>query len=93
MSIFLVTSYAPITSNDNILNIPIFVWVYSPNLSDLLRPVDARSIILGIFDPFIPYLPHKISSSWARYIYFEKKLPLNLMCFKLPSEYGRLITL
>ena len=51
---FLATSHAPITTNENLQNKPYFCLVLLANLADLLIPVDARSIILGIFDPFSP---------------------------------------
>ena len=45
------TSHDPITANHNLANKPSFLVLLS-NLEDILRPVDDRSIILGIFDPF-----------------------------------------
>ena len=50
----LATLHAPITANENLSNKPYFCLGLLANLEDLLRPVDARSIILGIFDPFSP---------------------------------------
>ena len=49
---FLATSYDSITSDDNSANKPYFCLSLLANLADILRPVDARLIVLGIFDPF-----------------------------------------
>ena len=51
---FLATSHAPINANENLENKPYFCLNLLANLVDLLRLVDARPIILGIFIPFIP---------------------------------------
>ena len=51
---FLATSHAPITANKNLSNHSYFFLDLLANLADLLRQVDARSISLGIFDPFSP---------------------------------------
>ena len=51
---FLATSHAPIAANENLENKSYFYLFLLANLTDLLRTVDARSIILGIFDPFSP---------------------------------------
>ena len=51
---FLATSHDPITDNENLENIPYICLVLLANLVDLLIPVDAGSIILGIFDPLSP---------------------------------------
>ena len=48
----LATSHAPINANGNLANKPYFCLGLLANLEDLLRPVDDRLIILGIFDPF-----------------------------------------
>ena len=50
----LATSNAPINSNENLSNKPYFGLSLLANLEYLLKPVDARSIILGIFYPFSP---------------------------------------
>ena len=44
------TSHAPTTANYNLGNKPYFCLDLLANLEDLLRPVDARSIILGILN-------------------------------------------
>ena len=51
---FLATSHDTITANENVANKPKQCLGLFANLADLLIPVDARSIILGIFDPFFP---------------------------------------
>ena len=51
MGRLLSTSHDPTTSNDNSSNKPFFLGLLF-NLSDLLIPVDSRSSIFGIFDPF-----------------------------------------
>ena len=50
------TSHATINANDNIENKPHFCLDLLANLEHLLRSVDPRLIILGIFDPFSPLL-------------------------------------
>ena len=52
---FLATSHASITANENLENKPYFSSNLLANLADILRLVDARPIILGIFDPFYPF--------------------------------------
>ena len=52
MGSLLSTAYAPITANENLENKPYLCLVLLAKLADLLVPVDARSILLGIFDPF-----------------------------------------
>ena len=58
------------------------------NLSDLLRPVDSRSIILEIFDPFSPSkygIPlSALDDCW------EKQTLFNFDMFWTPSESRRL---
>ena len=49
---FLATSHYPITDNENLANKPFVCLGLLANLTDLLRPVDDISIILGIFDTF-----------------------------------------
>ena len=56
---FLATAHAPITMNDNLENKPYFGLVLLANLADLLIPVDARSIVSGIFYPFTPLSPSR----------------------------------
>ena len=53
---FLITSHVPINDNENLATKPYFCLVSLANLSDLLRPVGAKSIILGIFVSFSPSL-------------------------------------
>ena len=53
---FLTTSHAPITANENLVNKPYFCLGLLANLTDLLRPVDSRLIILDIFDAVSPSL-------------------------------------
>ena len=76
---FLATSHDPITANDNLENIPYICLVLLANLADLLRPVDAGSIILDIFDPLSP-LRYGIPMVELGDC-LEKKLCSNLMCF------------
>ena len=52
--VFLAIYHAQITANDNFANKPYFCLILLANLADLLRLVDARSIISGIFDIFSP---------------------------------------
>ena len=49
---FLATSHAPITDNKNLTNKPYICLSLLANLADIMRLVDARTIILDIFDPF-----------------------------------------
>ena len=81
------TSYATATANENLANKPYFGgWVLA-NLEYLLRLVDARSIILGVLIPFLPYIPREMASHWYCWIIFERnKVSLYLMCFKLPLK-------
>ena len=60
---FLETPHAPTTDDDNLVNELYFCLSLLANLTDILRPVDGRSIILVIFDltlyykdPFSPSL-------------------------------------
>ena len=53
---FLATSHAPITANGNLSNKPYLWLVLLVNLTDLLRPVDSISIVLGFF-PLSPLYP------------------------------------
>ena len=62
---FLATSHALINDNDNLSNKSYFCLGLLANLEDLLIPVDARSIILGIFDPVLYSEYH---SSTLRYV-------------------------
>ena len=48
------TSHTPITANYNLAKKTYFCMGLLANLADLLRPVDPRSTILVIFDPFSP---------------------------------------
>ena len=48
------TSHALLTDNDNLENKPYVCLGLLDNLADLLVVFDARSIIIGIFDPFSP---------------------------------------
>ena len=49
---FLATSHSPITSNESSPIKAYLFWVLLANLAYLLRPVDSRLVILGIFDAF-----------------------------------------
>ena len=51
---FLATAHATITDNENLENEAYICLGLLVNLADLLRPVDTRSIVLGIFDSFSP---------------------------------------
>ena len=51
--VFLSNSQYPITDNETLSNNPYF-WGLLSNLEDILIPVDAISIMLGIFDPVYP---------------------------------------
>ena len=48
------TSHAPNTANDDLLNKTYFCLGLLSNLADLLRSVDARLVMLVIFDSFYP---------------------------------------
>ena len=50
----LATSHVPINSSQNLSNKPYFCLGLLSNPTDILRPVDARSFILGIFHLFYP---------------------------------------
>ena len=69
----------------------IYIWFLLANLEDILRPVNARSIILGIFDPFYHKLDGNplgaLDECWAKRTLFQFDL------FKTYSEAGRLINL
>ena len=52
--IFLATTHAPITDNQNLEYRPYFGLDLLDNLADLLLVVDVRSILLSIFYPFSP---------------------------------------
>ena len=83
----LATSHDPITANKNLSNKPYFYLGLLSNLEYLLRPVDAGSIILEIFDPFSTYIPRKMASHWECWNILEQnKQSLNLMCFGLPRK-------
>ena len=80
----LATLYAPITSNYNISHKQYLCLGLFFNLADILIPVYARSIILGMFDPFFP---REISSNWVHWMIVERnELDLNLICFELPQK-------
>ena len=54
------------------------------NLKDLLRPVGTRSIILGIF---IPFILQYMASHWLSCMISDQNiLYLNFMCFELPRK-------
>ena len=53
---FLAASHAPITANGDLSNKLYFCLGLLSNLAYIMIPVDARSIILGIFYPFHPSL-------------------------------------
>ena len=87
----LTTSHAPINAKYNLSNKPYSCLSLLANLEDLLRPVDSRSIILGIFDPLSPSW-HDIplvtlDDCWSKLTLFKFDV------FQTPSEYGCLITL
>ena len=65
----LATSHATMTAIENLANKPYFCLDLLANFEDLLRPVDSRSIILGIFDTF---LPCNMESHWARWMIVEQ---------------------
>ena len=48
----LAISHAPITANDNLSNKKYVCLSLLAKIADVLRPVDARFIILGIYDHF-----------------------------------------
>ena len=52
-----------------------------PKLTDILRPVHARSTILGIYYPFPPLSDGTLMG--MLYDFRAKKLYLNFMCFEL----------
>ena len=62
---FLDTSHDPTTDNESLANKTYFCLGLLANLEDLLIPVDARSIILGILDPVLYSEYH---SSTLRYV-------------------------
>ena len=51
---FLSTSHSTTTDNQNLANKPYFYLVLLSTPADILRPVDNRSVILGLVDPFSP---------------------------------------
>ena len=51
---FLAASHAPIAANENLENKPYFYLSLLANLADILIPVDAILIGLGVLIPFIP---------------------------------------
>ena len=53
---FLATPNDTITANESLKNKSYYCLGLLSNLTDTLGIVDARSIILGIFDPFTPSL-------------------------------------
>ena len=57
--VFLAIYHAQITANDNFANKPYFCLILLANLADLLRLVDARSIISGSlsFSPLAKWPP------------------------------------
>ena len=59
---FLAASNAPITANENLSNKPYFCLGLLANLAYIMIPVDARSVILGIFT-FFPH--HLMEYHWA----------------------------
>ena len=59
---FLETSHNTTTANENSANKPYFWGGLFANPADVLRPVDARLIILGIFD-LVPYSEYPFSPS------------------------------
>ena len=61
MWVFLSTSRARVTDNDSLANEQYFCLGLLANLVDILKLVDARSIILGLF---ILLLPCKMESHW-----------------------------
>ena len=63
---FLSISHATITANENLSNKSYFSLVLIANLSDLLIPVYAKSIILGIFDPVYPFTIWHLTGSVGR---------------------------
>ena len=87
---FLYTSHAPITVNKNLSNKPYFCLSLLANLEDLLRPVDSRSIILGIFDPFSTSR-YGILLGVLNYCWSKQTL-LKFEFFVAPLEAGSWIT-
>ena len=87
---FLSTSHATIITNENLSNKPHLCMGLLYKLLDLLRPVDTRSIILGIFDPFYPSrdgIPlGTLGDCWAKLAFFK------FYVFQTPLETGSLIT-
>ena len=87
---FLSTSHAPITDNENVENKPYFCSNLLSNLADLVKLIDARPIILGIFDPF--YLSRygipldDLDYCWAKRTFYKFDV------FQTPSEAGCSIT-
>ena len=77
MLIFKATLYDPTTAIDNLANSLYLCLGLLYNLSDLLRPVDNRLVILGILDIFctlnIPFLPCYMVSHWSHQMDFEQK--------------------
>ena len=81
---FLATSHAPVTAYDFLSNKLYFCLGLLSNLADLLRPVDARLIILGTL---IYFFPHYMASHWASWMLVDQnELYLNLMFFDLPRK-------
>ena len=82
----LATSHAPITANENLANKQCFCLGLVANTEDLLRPVYARVIILGIFDPFCPswyVIPlGELDGCWEKIDLFEFDV------LQTPSEAG-----
>ena len=50
----LATLHYQITANENLADKPYSCLVLLAKLEDLLRSVDSRIIVLGVFDPFPP---------------------------------------
>ena len=87
---FLATSHAPITDNENSENKPYFCLGLLSNLADILRPVDAILIVLGLVYPFSP--SRDGISLGALDEYWEKQDLFKFDVFWTPSEYEILIT-
>ena len=90
---FLVTPYDPTTANENLENKKYFCLGLLSNLEGPLRPIDNRSILLGIlifcFTMKINVFPREMVSQWARCMAVEKNpLSLVVMYCQFPQKLG-----
>ena len=81
---FLATSYDSITSDDNSANKPYFCLSLLANLADILRPVDARLIILGIFMIFSILIWNPTGQ--VGWLLSKTKKMVYLMCLEIPRK-------